>query len=97
MYRKTASRETSDSSCGLRARSSGRRTITSATDASTTTAISPTHHAPIDDLLKLWIELTRPLRVRNVPKSASENVSTTSDTFQTRSMPFFSCTITECR
>ena len=44
-----------------------------------------------------WIELRIPLRVRNVPKSARQNAPATSTTFQTRSMFFFSCTITECR
>jgi hypothetical protein len=32
-----------------------------------------------------------------VPKSERQNASETSTMFQTRSMFFFSCTITECR
>ena len=44
-----------------------------------------------------WIELRIPERVRNVPKSESANASTTSRTFQTRSIPRFSWIITECR
>ena len=44
-----------------------------------------------------WIELTTPERVRNVPKSDSENARITSRTFQTRSIPRFSWIITECR
>ena len=44
-----------------------------------------------------WIELTMPERVRNVPKSESENASSTSRWFQTRSIPRFSWIITECR
>ena len=44
-----------------------------------------------------WIELTMPERVRNVPKSESENAKITSSTFQTFSMPRFSWIITECR
>jgi hypothetical protein len=44
-----------------------------------------------------WIELTTPERVRKVPKSASENASSTSSTFQTFSIPRFSWIITECR
>src|SRR6478736_6757592 len=38
-----------------------------------------------------------PLRVRNVPKIERANVAVTSATFQAFSIPFFSCTITECR
>ena len=38
-----------------------------------------------------------PLRVRKVPNSASANVADTSTMFHTLSIPFFSCTITECR
>ena len=33
----------------------------------------------------------------NVPKIVRKNVRMTSDTFQARSMPRRSCTITECR
>ena len=59
--------------------------------------MKPRNQAPIEDSAKLWIELTTPLRVRNVPNSERPNASATSTTFQTRSMFFFSCTITECR
>ena len=52
---------------------------------------------PTSDWTNAWIELTTPLRVRNVPSSDSENAIDTSTMFQTFSMPFFSCTITECR
>ena len=52
---------------------------------------------PTSDWTKAWIELTTPLRVRNVPSSDSENAIDTSTMFQTFSIPFFSCTITECR
>ena len=69
----------------------------SAIDAAATTAMKPRNQGPIDDCVKLWIELITPLRVRNVPKSESPKASTTSTTFQTRSMFFFSCIITECR
>jgi hypothetical protein len=37
-----------------------------------------------------------PLRVRKVPKIASRYVRMTRVMFQTFSMPFFSCIITEC-
>ena len=35
--------------------------------------------------------------MRKVPKSASTNPPATSSMFQIFSIPFFSCTITECR
>ena len=53
--------------------------------------------AIIDDCVKLWIELITPLLVRNVPKSDRQNAPAIRTAFQTRSMFFFSCTITECR
>ena len=59
--------------------------------------MKPRNHAPIGDCAKLWIELSTPLRVRKVPNSERQNASETSTAFQTRSMFFFSCTITECR
>ncbi len=40
---------------------------------------------------------TTPVRVMKVPKIVRKNVSVTSETFQTRSMPRRSWTITECR
>ncbi len=46
---------------------------------------------------KAWIEDSTPDRTRNVPSSASTNVVTISDTFQTFSIPRFSCTMIECR
>ena len=55
------------------------------------------NHGPIELCVKEWMELTTPDRVRNVPKSESENARSTSSTFQTRSMPRFSWIITECR
>jgi hypothetical protein len=44
-----------------------------------------------------WIEFSTPDRVRNVPNSESENARMTSSMFHTFSIPFFSCTITECK
>ena len=38
-----------------------------------------------------------PLRVRNVPKIESKNVTTTSTTFHLRNIPRFSWTMIECR
>ena len=69
----------------------------SAIENAATTAMKPRKNGPIDDCVKLWIELMTPLRVRKVPKSESANAPATRMTFQTRSMSFFSCTITECR
>ena len=59
--------------------------------------MKPRNQGPIADCVKLWIELITPLRVRNVPNSERQNVSATRTTFQTRSIPLRSCTITECR
>ena len=69
----------------------------SAVEKAATSPMKPRNHGPIDDWVKLWIELITPLRVRKVPKSERQNASETSTAFQTRSMFFFSCTITECR
>ena len=69
----------------------------SAIEKAATTAMKPRKNGPIEDCVKLWIELMTPLRVRNVPKSESAKAPATRMTFQTRSMFFFSCTITECR
>ena len=44
-----------------------------------------------------WIELRMPERTRNVPSTARMPAASTSDTFQTFSIPRFSCTIAECR
>ena len=55
------------------------------------------NHGPIELWVNEWIEFTTPERVRNVPKSESENARITSRTFQTRSIPRFSWIITECR
>jgi len=68
-----------------------------AVEAPATSAMKPRNQAPIEDCVKLWIELMTPLRVRKVPKSEREKAPATSTAFQTRSMFFFSCTITECR
>jgi hypothetical protein len=66
-------------------------------DAAATAAMKPRNHGPMDDCVKEWIELRIPLRVRNVPKSERAKASATRTAFQTRSMSFFSCTITEWR
>ena len=41
-------------------------------------------------------DCTTPERVMNVPKIVRKNVTMTSETFQTFSMPRRSCTMTEC-
>ena len=46
---------------------------------------------------KACTDCTTPERVMNVPKIVSRNVRMTSVTFQTRSMPRRSWTISECR
>ena len=46
---------------------------------------------------KACTELTRPERVRKVPKMHRKKVAETSTMFQTFIMPFFSCIMTECR
>src|SRR6516164_218924 len=52
---------------------------------------------PMEDCAKACTELMIPLRVRNVPRMASQKVKNTSHMFQVFSMPRFSCIITECR
>ncbi len=46
---------------------------------------------------KAWIELSTPLRTRNVPMIASVPVARASETFQTFSIPRRSWIISECR
>ena len=59
--------------------------------------MKPRNHGPIELCVNEWIELMIPERVRNVPKSDRQNARTTRSMFQTFIIPFFSCTITECR
>ena len=59
--------------------------------------MKPRNQGPNGLSVKEWIELRIPDRVRNVPNSARQNDRTTSSMFQIFSIPFFSCTITECR
>jgi hypothetical protein len=59
--------------------------------------MKPRNQGPIELSVNEWIEFSTPERVRNVPNSESENASMTSSMFQTFNIPFFSCTITECR
>ena len=96
LTRKTASREASDSIRRSPRRSSSRETISTA-EPTTTTAISASSGPPTLETPKAWIDSRIPERTRNVPSRQNANVATTSDTFQVRSMPRFSWTITECR
>src|SRR6202020_706064 len=52
---------------------------------------------PMEDWAKAWTELTRPERVKSVPRMQSMNVLKISHTFQFFIMPRFSCIMTECR
>src|SRR6476469_6707150 len=55
------------------------------------------NHHPTLETTNVWIDEVKPERVRNVPTMQSTYVRATRETFQTFSIPFFSCTITECR
>ena len=96
LNRNVASRDTTDSS-RWSLRSSGSRHSSSVVANASTTARNTSSAGPTGDCTNEWIELTTPLRVRNVPRIDSEKVALTSTTFHTFSIPFFSCTITECR
>src|SRR6202162_923191 len=55
------------------------------------------NQSPMEDCAKACTELMMPLRVRNVPRIASQKVAKTSHMFQTFSIPRFSCIMTEWR
>ncbi len=55
------------------------------------------NQSPMEDCAKACTELMIPLRVRNVPRIASQKVAKTSHIFHIFSMPRFSCIMTECR
>jgi hypothetical protein len=52
-------------------------------------------HGPMLDCENACTELITPDRVKNVPRIVRQKVDSTSDRFQTRSIPRRSCTITE--
>ena len=54
-------------------------------------------HASVRSSPNACTDCTTPDRVMKVPKMVRKKVTITSVTFQTRSMPRRSCTITECR
>ena len=87
--RKIASRDSSESSrCSERR--SARRAVTSPTEPSTIAPIRIRNGTPSVEAPKAWIESRIPERTRNVPRIASVPVASTSDTFQTFSIPRFS-------
>ena len=96
LNRKLDSREISDSSlCSLRRCD----LFLKKKKVKVTSVISRNHlnHPPIEDWAKACTELMIPLRVRNVPRIASQNVAKISHMFHIFNMPRFSCIITECR
>ena len=96
LTRKIASREAMES-MRRSARRSERRLMISAVEPRITTAIRARIGPPTVESPKAWIDCRIPERTRNVPSRASENVATIRETFQARSIPRFSWTITECR
>ena len=87
--RNIASREISESSrCSER--STSRRQITSPTELRNMIPSRTTNGTPSVEAPNAWIESSTPERTRNVPKIASVPNSSTSDTFQTFSIPRFS-------
>src|SRR5580692_5171920 len=62
-----------------------------------TTTRKAVNQVPMDDCAKAWTELTRPERVRSVPRMHSMKVLKINQTFQFFIMPRFSCIMTECR
>src|SRR5258708_40320919 len=55
------------------------------------------NQSPMEDCAKACTELMMPLRVKKVPRIASQKVAKTSHMFHIFNMPRFSCIITECR
>ena len=96
LSRKTASRESSESSRASERRSGARET-TSAIEPAISTPMRTRNGTPSVDAPNAWIELRIPERTRNVPRIASTPVASTSETFQIFSIPRFSWIITECR
>src|ERR1700757_5159692 len=93
---KLDSRETTASSlCSLR-----RWSLFMKKKKTNTASVMARNHpnqGPMDDWAKACTELMIPLRVRNVPRIASQKEANTSHMFQTFSMPRFSCIMTECK
>ena len=96
LTKKIDSRESSES-----IRRSGRswssRVTISSVEPIATTAIRPSSGPPTVEAPKAWIDWSTPERTRKVPRRQRQNVPEIRLTFQTFSIPRFSCTITECR
>ncbi len=67
------------------------------TVVTTTKAKKPKSSGPMPDSVKAWTDSRTPDRVMNVPRMVKAKVAHSSDRFQTRSIPWRSCTMTECR
>ena len=92
--RNAPSRETGESiDPGERSRSP--RQPMSAMHTATTSPKKARIVGPMADSVKACTLSSTPDRVRNVPRIVSENVASSSERFQTRSIPRRSCTITE--
>jgi hypothetical protein len=64
-------------------------------DTATTNPKNDSSQTPMPDSVNECTESRTPERVRNVPRMVSEKVASSSDRFQTRSIPRRSWTITE--
>jgi hypothetical protein len=78
-------------------RSSRERETTSAIEPPIITISRTRKGMPSVEAPKAWIDCRIPERTRKVPRIASTPVASTSETFQTFSIPRFSWIITECR
>ena len=75
----------------------GLRQITRPIEPRAITAMRTMNGTPRVEAPKAWIESRIPERTRNVPSTASTPAASTSETFQTFSIPRFSWIIAECR
>ena len=78
-------------------RNSSPRQAMRPTVVTTTSPKNPSRRGPMPDSVKVWTDSSTPDRVMKVPRMVSENVAQSSDRFQTRSIPWRSWTMTECR
>ena len=97
LSRNIASRESSESSRRSERRSAARDDHERRPSPAIITAIRTRNGTPSVEAPKAWIDCRIPERTRNVPRIASTPVASTSETFQTFSIPRFSWIITECR
>ena len=66
-------------------------------ETTATARIRPRKYQPIDVSTNECTDWSTPDRVRKVPNTASSKATMARATFQILNMPFFSCTIAECR